>query len=151
MKAKNRTPGYLLFTLLCAVAFFSCKKEVAGHSSRNDLTVAASTLESTKRTGSITVVTEKGESAFVFESAEKLVVIVVPESPSLPSGTMKPAELIVSKYGVVVKDVSQNKVWLQANGDAESKGKFDALSASFPTAHYGATILDLVEINTGKE
>lgn len=151
MKAKNSTLGSLLTTLLCALTFFSCKKEAVNHASTNDLAAVARNLEGTKLTGSITVVTEENESAILFNNADKLVVIGTPKSNSLYAGTIASAELIASKYGVVVKDVSKNKVWLLANGDEESKRKFEAIRASFPQAHYQATLFNVIEINTEKE
>ena len=150
MKAKNRTWGSLIMALLCTLTF-SCKKEAGSHAATNDLAAAARNLEGTQLTGSITVVKEEGESALLFNNANKLVVVGLPECNSLPAGTIEPAELIVSKYGVVAKDVVKNKVWLLANRDEPSKRKFESIRAPFPNANYLATVFNIIEINTGKE
>jgi hypothetical protein len=151
MKSKNSTPGYLILTtLLCVLAFFSCKKEDATHA-KKDLNEVTASLGGTKLTGSITIVTEGNESAIMFNNPDKLVIIGLAESESFRAGTMNSAELIVSRYGVIVKDESKNEVWLLANNDEESKSKFEYVRTFLPKAKYTATIFNIMEINTGKE
>ena len=141
----------MLTALLGTMAFFSCKKEAAGHNFKNDLSEVKGSLEGKKLIGSITAVTEDNESALIFNNGNELVIIGIPKSESLDAGTIKFAELIVSKYGVIIKDVSKNEVWLLANNDEESKRKFESVRAFFPDAKHNATIFDLIEINTGQE
>jgi len=137
MKSKNSGSGYLILTsLLCVLTFFSCKKEATDHYSKNDLNKATTKLNGTKFIGNITTVTEGDEAALVFSSANKLVIVGLAESGILHTGEIKLAELIVSKYGVVVKDVSKNEVWLLANNDEESKRKFEHVRAIFPNGKY---------------
>lgn len=151
MKSKNSSPGYLILTtLLYALAFFSCKKEDANHS-KKDLNEVAASLGGTKLTGSITIVTEGNESAIVFNSTDKLVIISLQESESLRAGTINSAELIISRYGVMVKDVAKNEVWLLSNNDKESKTKFEHARSLFSNAKFNATLFNVMEINTGKE
>ena len=151
MKSKNSAPGYLIITALwCMLAFFSCKKEDADNYSKKDSNEVAVSLEGTKLTGSITIVTEDNESAIMFDNSDKLVIIGLAESESLRAGTINSAELIVSKYGVMVKDVAKNEVWLLANNDEESKRKFEYVRTLLPNAKYSSTVFNIMEINTGK-
>lgn len=150
MKAKNQS-GVILAAIVCGLAFSSCRKEAVDSPSKNNMTIAAGTLEGTKLTGSIAVVTEDDESAIIFNNADKLVIIGIPKTKRLYTGTIELAELIVSKYGAVVKDVSNNEVWLLPNDDEESSRKFEHVRASLPGANYKTTISGFIEINTGKE
>jgi hypothetical protein len=149
MKSKNLTPGYLaLAVFLSALAFFSCRKEATGHDSKNDLSEAVMSLSGKKLVGSATIVVEGNESAIVFNNENKLVIIGISKGKPFDTGAINAAELVVSKYGVVVKDISKGAVWLLVNNDDESERKFASLRRFFPSANYSAAVFDVMEINT---
>jgi hypothetical protein len=144
-------PG--MITAVIAVMFlFSCKKSsVEKVSVKNDMVTAAKMIDGAVLSGTITSESDENEVALNYNNGNKLILITkIADAESININNMQSAEVITSKYGVIIKDVSTNKVFLLANNDLESIKKFEAVQSLFDKNFESATIFGITIVNSEK-
>ncbi len=144
-------PG--MITAVIAVMFlFSCKKSsVENVSQKNDMITAAKMIDGTALSGTITSESDENEVALNYNNGNKFILITkIADAESININNMQSAEVITSKYGVIIKDVSTNKVFLLVNNDLESIKKFEAVQSLFDKNFESATIFGITIVNSEK-
>lgn len=142
-----------MITAVLAVMFlFSCKKSsVENVSVKNDMTTAAKMIDGIVFSGTITSESDESEVALNYNNGNKFILIMkIPYAESFNINNMQSAEVITSKYGVILKDLSTNKVFLLANNDLESIKKFEAVQSLFDKISQSATIFGTTIVNSEK-
>ena len=144
-------PG-MATAVIAVMLLFSCKKSsVEDISVKNDMTTAAKMIDGTILSGTITSESDESEVALNYNNGNKFILITkITDAESININNMQSAEVITSKYGVIIKNVSTNKVFLLANNDSESIKKFKALQSLFDKNFQSATIFGTTIINSEK-
>ena len=158
MKAKNANAGPchgvallkgFIILLAAGTIFFSCKKNADAIAPSNDnMDNIAKIIDGNALEGSIAKNSDENGMAIVFNRGSKYVLIE--KIPGMPSGdvsSIQSAVLITSKYGVIVKDITNNKVWLLANNDEESLQKFELIKQQLHSSYVSITIFGTTIIN----
>lgn len=144
-------PG--MITAVIAVTFlFSCKKSsVENATVKNDMITAAKMIDGAVLSGTITSESDESEVTLNYNNGNKFILITkIADAESINIDNMQSAEVITSKYGVIIKDVSTDKVFLLANNDLESKKIFDAVQSLFDKNFQSATIFGITIVNSEK-
>jgi hypothetical protein len=129
----------------------SCKKnaDTVAAPAGNDIQAAAGILNGETLSGNI-VTGQGGDNnlVIVFNRGHKYVLIQkIPGIPCETEGEIKSAEMVTSKYGVMIKDDMANKVWLFANNDKESQQKFESVKKQLSGSYVTATVFGTTIIN----
>jgi hypothetical protein len=133
MKTKNLKSGgkkiinlMVVFSLASGL-FISCKKEASrGDPQKTSLNEIASILKARIISGEINAGSDEKKLILSLNNGNRFVIIdKLPHVqtfsvPSVPSGAV-----LISEFGVVVKNSSNNQTWLMVNNDAESIKKFE--------------------------
>ncbi len=144
-------PG--MITAVIAVTFlFSCKKNSDENVAvKNDMVTAAKMIDGAVLAGTITSESDESEVALNYNNGNRFILITkIADAESINIDNMQSAEVITSKYGVIIKDVSTNKVFLLANNDLESIKKFEAVQSLFDKNFQSATIFGITIVNSEK-
>lgn len=142
-----------MITAVIAVTFlFSCKKSsVENATVKNDMITAAKMIDGAVLSGTITSESDESEVTLNYNNGNKFILITkIADAESINIDNMQSAEVITSKYGVIIKDVSTDKVFLLANNDLESKKIFDAVQSLFDKNFQSATIFGITIVNSEK-
>lgn len=144
-------PG-LTTGILFMVLFFSCKKEDNQIASfKNNMREAANTLDSKVISGTITTESNENEIALNYNNGNKFIVVdKIKNAESFNINSIQSAEIITSEYGVVIKDLTNNKVFLLANNDVKSLKKFETIKSIFANNSQSATIFGVTIVNAEK-
>src|SRR5215831_17290208 len=154
MRHRNSKSGasrlsFLLFIGLGAMVFlFSCKKDLVNRAySKNDIAEATRVLAGELITGNITSESDKNELALNYNNNNKIILIDKLTNTECPDiGDIKSAEVMISNYGIIIKDLSLNKTFLFMNNDEKSIEKFKSIQLLFtgkiqPVIVFGTTII----------
>lgn len=145
-------PVCMAILLAAGVLFFSCKKNAAevAATGNNDMARVANMVGSATEEGSMLAATDdENNVTMVFNQGSKYVLLQkIPGTPYEKADEIKSAVLITSKYGVIVKDVAANKVWLFANNDEESLQKFEAVKQQLHGSYVSTTVFGVTIVMT---
>jgi hypothetical protein len=123
--------GIMLLLLLAASA---CqKREFAVADSPDNLTYISTMLEG--EIISCNIANEQDTDGLAIICGEGKEIIVLEKIPSKiieASGSIQNAELIYSKFGVLVRDTDTKKTWLYPNNDAKSRQRFESVRPYLP-------------------
>lgn len=158
MKRKNsKFMGRIIFpcmiTALVAVMFLlSCKKGfVETTSVKNDMAEAAKVLNGKVLSGSVRSETNENEIALNYNNGNKYIFMEkIQDTEPISINSTYSAELITSKYGVVLKDLSNNKIFLLTNNDSESIKMFEAVKSIFAKDFQNVAIFGITVVNAEK-
>ena len=155
MKQRNsKLPGkklvFWLMMIMGTVLFSSCKKDsVKTASPKNVMAEAARAID-----GEIFIVnltSENSQNALVINCGNSNKIIRVeklPNSDYPDIREMKSAEVIISNYGIILKDLISNKTCLFINNDAESITKFRSVQSLFTGDVQSAIIFGTTVVNS---
>jgi hypothetical protein len=116
----------IFFTALTGL-FISCKKEAAGLQ-KITLNEIAKILDGGVISGELSAGSDQEQLILSCKSRDRLVIIEklpnvqINRIPSVSSGA-----IILSEFGVVVRDLSNNHTWLLVNNDEGSKKRFEGV------------------------
>ena len=89
---------------------------------------AARVLDSKVISGNIITQSNEGEIALNYNSGGQLILIEKLKGMGFVNiGSIKSAEIITSKFGIILKDAGSNSIFLLANNDAESIKMFERI------------------------
>jgi hypothetical protein len=144
-------PG-MITVVIAVMLLFSCKKSsVENVAAKNDMVTAAKMIDGAVLSGTITSESDESEVALNFNSGNKFILIAkIAGAESIHINNMQSAELITSKYGVIIKNVSTDKIFLLANNDLESIKKIKAVQSLFDKNFQNATIFGITIVNSEK-
>ena len=163
MKAKNAkawlrpyaaTDKYAMILFAATAMFFACKKNadaVAAANGAGDINSIAAVIEGTAETGSIVTNDDNNTTTIVFNNGSKYVLIdKIPGMPTEDIHSIQKAVLVTSKHGIVLKDVTNNKIFLLANNDEESLQKFETVKQGLHCDVVSTTIFGTTIVNAEK-
>ncbi len=158
MKIKNSNLlGRILFpgmiTVLVAVMLlFSCKKGlVETVSVKNDMVEAAKVLDSKVLSGNVTIESNESELALNYNNGNKYILIEkIHGTKPIGINGIHSAEVITSKCGIILKDLSNNKILLLTNNDSESIKIFEKVKLLFDKNLETATVFGVTVVNAEK-
>jgi hypothetical protein len=144
-------PG-MVTAVIAIMLLSSCKKNsVENAAVKNDMVTAAKMIDGAVLSGTITSESDESEVALNYNNGNKFILIAkIAGAESIHINNMQSAELITSKYGVIIKNVSTDKVFLLANNDSESIKKFKAVRSLFDKNFQSATIFGITIVNNEK-
>jgi hypothetical protein len=144
-------PG-MITVLVAVMLLFSCKKgSVESVSVKNDMAEAAKVLGGTVLSGNVTTESNENEIALNYNNGNKFIFIekIQGKEPISING-IQSAEVITSKYGVILKDLSNNKIFLLTNNDSESLKMFEEVKSLFGKNLQSTTVFGVTIVNAEK-
>ena len=153
MKRRNsKIAGQILLTgifMFTVSLLFSCKKNsITTTSPKNNMGEIAKSLDGDLLIGNISVESDNNEVALNINNGSMFILASeIPNSKMVNIPGMQSAEVITSKYGVILKDQSNDRLFFLVNNDPESIKKFEnvqsSLTGSFQSDKiYGTTIVN---------
>jgi hypothetical protein len=120
-----------LLSIVILFLSFSCQK-TDRINKKADLAAkmdeVARLLHTEKRTGTLMSADNDESLALSYNNGEQYIMIdKLPGLADIELPSLFSAELITSSYGIVIRDASDNRIWLLANNDDESLRKFEAV------------------------
>lgn len=135
MKTKQMTPrgvpGMVCLALMLAaifLPFISCKKQNATLVAPFNLQAMADKLQGELLNGSIT--TESDEDGLALWCNDGKILIGLEKIPAqqfTEPGNIRHAEVVYSNYGIIIRDLDNNKLWYYIQNDDNSQKQFRAL------------------------
>jgi len=143
-------PG--MITVLVVMLLFSCKKgSVETVPVKNDMVEAAKVLDGTVLSGNVTTESNENEIALNCNNGNKCILIEkIQGTEPISINSIQSAEVITSKYGVILKDLSNNKIFLLTNNDSESLKMFEEVKSLFGKNLQSATVFGVTIVNAEK-
>lgn len=144
-------PG-MITVLVAVMLLFSCKKgSVETVSVKNDMVEAAKVLDGTVLSGNVTTESNENEIALNYNNGNKFILIEkIQGTEPISINSIQSAEVITSKYGVILKDLSNNKIFLLTNNDSESLKMFEEVKSLFGKNLQSATVFGVTIVNAEK-
>jgi hypothetical protein len=141
-----RRVGIPLCGILLA-ACLSCRKQAAAPAS-SSLDAITDVLNGHRVNGSLT--TEEEGTAFLLDYNRGVSYILIDklDKTHLNLTPSASAQIITSTYGLVIKDLASNRIWLLANNDPESLKRFETVKTLLQggytsTLIYGTTVVNI--------
>ncbi len=145
----NVLPCIAVMIIAIGITALSCKKEAAQQQPvKNNLASIAGLLDGKLNSGTLACTDTKDELYLNFNNEKQILFIdKLPGFKTTLCGNLSKTEVLSSKYGFVIKDEATNKIWLLANNDKESLGKFEQvkqyLTGDFEQSNiFGFTIVN---------
>ena len=144
-------PG-MITVVVAVMLLFSCKKSsVETVSVKNDMVEAAKVLDGAVLSGNVTTESNENEIALNYNNGNKFILIEkIQGTEPISINSIQSAEVITSKYGVILKDLSNNKIFLLANNDSESLKMFEEVKYLFGKNLQSATVFGVTIVNAEK-
>ena len=139
-----------MITIVATVLLFcSCKKgSVETVNLNNDMVEAAKLLDGPVLSGNVTTESNETEMVINYNDGNKFILVQkLPSNEQFNINSIKSAEVITSKFGIILKDLINNKIFLLANNDSESLKIFETIKPIFGknarnTSVFGVTIVN---------
>lgn len=121
---------------------FACKKDAGETKTPGEsMDEIALILDGKTLSGSVESISAGNELALNYDNGRQFILIAkMPGVLDVDANSSQSAELITSKYGVVIKDLNTKKIWLFANNDEESILKFEEIKSRL-TGSYQSTVV----------
>ena len=144
-------PG-MITVLISVMLLFSCKKgTVESVTVKDDMVEAAKVLDGMILSGNVTTESNESEIALNCNNGNKFILIEkIQGAEPISINSIQSAEVITSKYGVILKDLSNNKIFLLTNNDAESLKMFEEVKSLFGKNLQCATVFGVTIVNAEK-
>ena len=158
MTTKNsKLSGSIIFsgmiTVLVAVMLLSsCKKgAVETVSVKSDMVEAAKVLEGTVLSGNVKAESNESEIALNYNNGNKFILIdKIQGTEPISINSIQSDQVITSKYGVILKDLSNNKILMLTNNDSESLKMFEEVKSLFSKNLQSTTVFGVTIVNAEK-
>lgn len=142
--------GILTF-LLAVTLLFSCRKgSVETVSIKNNMAEAAKVLDAKIISGNIKAESNENEIGLNYNNGNKFILIEKIPGTAISMNSIQSAEVITSKYGIILKDIVTNKIILLTNNDPESIKMFEEVKTLFDTNIESAIVFGTTVIKTEK-
>ncbi len=138
--------------VVAVTLLFSCKKNsIDVLPQKNDMSDATKIVDGDLLTGNVTIESDENEVALNYKNGNKFILIAkIPNTPIANITDMQSAEVITSKYGIILKDLSSDKVFFLINNDSESIKRFETVQSLFTTNFQSAKIFGTTIVNSEK-
>ncbi len=142
----------MMTVLVAVMLLFSCKKgSVETVSVKSDMVEAAKVLDGTVLSGNVSVESNESEIALNYNNGNKVILIEkIQGTEPISINSIQSAEVITSKYGVILKDLSNNKIFLLTNNDSESLKMFKEVKSLFGKDLQSTTVFGVTIVNAEK-
>ena len=142
----------MITVLVAVMLLFSCKKDsIETVSVKNDMVEAAKVLDGTVLSGNVTTESNENEIALNYNNGNKFILIEkVQGTEPIRINSIQSAEVITSKYGVILKDLLTNKIFLLTNNDSESLKMFEGVKSLFGKNLQSAIVFGVTVVNAEK-
>ena len=135
MKTKKKTPtgvpGLVCLALMLAVIFLpftSCKKQNVTLVAPFNLQAMADKLEGEILNGAITAESDEDGLALWCNDGKTLIGLEkIPALHFTEPGNIMHAQVVYSNYGIIIRDLDNNKLWYYIQNDDNSQKQFKAL------------------------
>ena len=108
-------------------------------------------LDGTVLSGNVTTESNENEIALNYNNGNKFILIEkIQGTERISINSIQSAEVITSKYGVILKDLSNNKIFLLTNNDSESLKMFEQVKSLFGKNLQSATVFGVTIVNAEK-
>lgn len=153
---KSQSPGKgillgMAVLFLAGAVVFSCRKNVASETQvarKTQMDEIARLLNGDLRSGSLAGADDENELALDYNNGGQF--ILVDKLPGAKNIRFRPGssvELITSRYGIVIRDLGNNKLLLLANNDEESIRRFDAVRSLLQDGYESVMIFGTTLVN----
>lgn len=140
----------ILFIGACGMIQFSCKKSVNNDMpSRDDLAEAADVVKGTVLHGSLTSESDDHQIGITYNSGQKYIILDKLAAGNTLTVNIPSAGLILSDYGVIIKDESKNSYLLLAINDPKSILQFKAVESRLNGSIQRVLIYGVTVVNSG--
>jgi hypothetical protein len=148
---RNITCGLALIAA-CAIIQFSCQKPANSDvTAKDDLTETAALVKGTVLYGSITSESDADALNLAYNSGRKYIILQkLAGGPDL-SVNIPSAGVILSQYGVIIKDLNKNSYFLFANNDPISIGQFKSVESQVSGSVQNSLIFGSTIVNNDRE
>lgn len=153
-KKTKSWPKFILIAsiliFLVSTLFISCKKNIPGTASAGyNMDKAAKILGTKKISGSLESISIENELVLNYNKGNRFIFIdKLPGSSGINIAPISSADLIVSDYGVIIKDLNHDKIWLLVNNDEQSARKFEALRSDLIGNYPATKIFGITLVNS---
>lgn len=101
--------------------FFSCGKRTETATPHTRMDQAAQLLQGEKKSGTLMGVEDEGSLTLNYNNGSQYILVdMLPGLEDIEAFSMMSAELITSEYGIVIRDLGNDKLVFLANNDDES-------------------------------
>lgn len=150
-RVRNVTLGIALITA-CVIIQFSCKKSAnSDMTSKDDLTKTAALVKGTVLYGSLTSESDDHEVSLTYNHGQKYIILEKLAGESNFSANIPSAGVILSTYGVIIKDESLNSYLLLTNNDPTSIGQFKTVESQLSGSVQNSLIYGVTIMNNDRE
>jgi hypothetical protein len=134
--------------LLTGICLCSCKKQIGTVAADQDLKNAAKAIQGNMLTGSILVTSTDKEVVLSFNNGKKFLLIQKLAKEDIQEMNDIPlAAVIISAYGIIIKDINTNKLFILPNNDPESMKRCEAAKSLLRTHIRSVPIFGTTLIN----
>ena len=140
----------IVTVFLASGLFFACKKDVKeAVFLKNNLDEIAGTLNGNKISGSLAGSNDENLLVLNYNKGSQFILIdKLPGSQNINLNSIQSAELVTSRYGIVIKDVSNNKILLLVNNDEESIKKFETIKSLLADSYESSRVFGITIVNS---
>jgi hypothetical protein len=150
-QVRNITLGISLMAA-CGIIQFSCKKPANSDlTSKDDLTKTAALVKGTVLYGSLSSESDDHEVSLTYNDGQKYIILEKLASGANFSANIPSAGLILSKYGVIIKDESKNSYLLLTNNDPTSIEQFKTVESQLSGSVQNSLIYGETLVNADRE
>jgi hypothetical protein len=148
---RNITLGIALMTA-CGIIQFSCKKPANSDlTSKGDLTKTAALVKGTVLYGSLTSDSDDQEVSLTYNDGQKYIILEKLAGAANFSANIPSAGLVLSDYGVIIKDESKNSYLFLTNNDPTSIEQFKMVEAQLSGSVQHSLIYGVTVVNAARE
>ena len=155
MKPKNSNfrkgilfPG-MTAMLIIVILIFSCKKSSVDPTVKNDMSEAARAMDGKMFSGTITTQGDEEGIVLNYNNDNKIICIEnIKGTEPIHIADIRSAEIITSDYGVILKDVNNNKVFILTTNDPKSAERAERVKSIFSGNFEAKEIFGVIIINT---
>ena len=135
----------MLVTALASALLFSCGKRAVTTSPNTRMEQAARLLHGEKRSGSLLGAEDADRLALSYNNGSQYILVdKLPGPDKIGIFSMTSAELITSSYGIIIKDLSTNRLVFLANNDEESLRRMQQARTLLLDEAAGATVFGTI-------
>ena len=142
----------IVIIFLASGLFFSCKKIASVLTPSGDnMDEIAKILNGKRISGSLMSRNDENVWAINYNNGVQFFLIdKLPGAQNFNFNSTQSAQIIISIYGVLIKDVNNNKIFLFINNEKESLKKFEVIKSTLNTNYESTSIFGTTIVNSEK-
>jgi len=144
-------PG-MIGILASVLLLYACRKNSSENlSEKNTMVTARETLAGDMISGKVNIESNGDEIVINYNDGDRYILVGKISGVSVPDlDNLKSVTLVASKYGLVIQDISSNKVFFLVNNDNNSIDQFKKLASTFNSDFQTCKIFGTTIVNAEK-